>query len=143
MSRNSDTKMLLEAFLDAIMVMKLKGFGQLKDKLNEIYSKKVWPTTDEIVNDIMNYMTALEAANRNDDNHGQLKANMAELEEEEYKLMALAAEMKNLQERVSSKREKIIAKGRKKASNKMEEGGPRGGRKKRQESRQLGVQTCH
>ena len=30
MSRNTDTKMLLEAFLDAIMVMKLKGFAQLK-----------------------------------------------------------------------------------------------------------------
>ena len=108
-SRNTDTKKLLEAFLDAIMVMKLKGFAQLKDKLNEIYSKKVWPTTEEIVNDMMNYMTALEAANRNDDNHGQLKANIAELEEGEYKLMALATEMQNLREEVNSKREIVSA----------------------------------
>jgi hypothetical protein len=109
MSRNSDTKMLLEAFLDAIMVMKLKGFPQLKDKLNNIYSKKVWPTAEEIVNDILNYMTALEASNRNDGNHGQMKANIAELEENEYKLMALAIKMQELQRKVNSGREKVNA----------------------------------
>jgi hypothetical protein len=109
LSRNPDTKLLLEAFLDAIMVMKLKGFVQLKDKLNEIYSKKVWPTTEEMVNDMMNYLTALEAANRNDENHGQLKANIAKLEENEYKLMALAVEMQELQEIVNSGREEVNA----------------------------------
>ena len=57
----------------------------------------------------MNYMTALEADNRNDDNHGQLKANIAELEEGEYKLMALAVEMQDLREEVNSKREIVSA----------------------------------
>ena len=109
MSRNQDTKLLLETFLDAIMVLKLKGFIQLKDKLNDIYSKKVWPTTDEIVSDAMNYLTTLEAANRSEDNHGQLKANIVELEEDEYKLLALATQMMDLKDRVNTNKEKIKA----------------------------------
>ena len=60
----------------------------------------VWPTSAVIISDILHYLNTIEIVDNQmggDSTHGQLKAHMVELENQDMKMMALAAQMQILQ----------------------------------------------